>query len=34
VSYNVNSTDFSSLYDDADRYRARFIRVPLPATAR
>jgi hypothetical protein len=30
VSYNVNSSDFSSLFEDADRYRARFIRVRVP----
>ncbi|MFY0628472.1 MAG: hypothetical protein JXR07_19400 [Reichenbachiella sp.] len=29
VSYCVNSTDFLSIYRDVDRYRPRFIRVPL-----
>jgi len=29
VSYCVNSTDFPSIYHDVDRYRPRFIRIPL-----
>lgn len=34
VSYNVNTSDFESLWDDADRYRARYIRVDLPGVHR
>ncbi|WP_166345780.1 DUF4185 domain-containing protein [Phytoactinopolyspora limicola] len=34
ISYNVNTTDFFSLWDDADRYRARFIRADLPGVWR
>lgn len=34
ISYNVNTSVFESLWDDADRYRARFIRVQLPGIKR
>lgn len=29
ISYCVNSTDFPSIYRDVNRYRPRFIRIPL-----
>jgi hypothetical protein len=30
ISYNVNSLRFDDLYTDADLYRPRFVRVPVP----
>ena len=30
ISYNVNSFEFQDVFDDADNYRPRFVRVALP----